>query len=162
AAHAEDGAVEEDVLAPGQLRVEAGPNLQQRPGAAGHVSPTVAGLDDPRENFQQRALTGAVMPDQSDDLPGPHRDRKVLERPERVSPRLLAAAAREPPERALGGFDHALAQGAVAAPAEAEVVALAEPAGLNREVAHRLRCGRRRCARPDRSRRGRRPAGPAR
>ena len=36
-AHAEDRAVEEDVLAPGQLRVEAGADLEQRADPAGDV-----------------------------------------------------------------------------------------------------------------------------
>ena len=40
------------------------------------------------------------------------------------------------PSEPLGRFDDALAQGAVAAAAEAEVVALAELAGLDRDVAH--------------------------
>ena len=65
-AHAEDGAVEEDVLAPGQLGVEAGPDLEQRADAAGHLGPAGARLGDPREQFQQRALAGAVVADQAD------------------------------------------------------------------------------------------------
>ena len=38
AAHAEDGAVEEDVLAAGQLRVEAGADLEQARHAAAEVA----------------------------------------------------------------------------------------------------------------------------
>ena len=36
ALHPENRAVEEDVLAPGQLGVKAGPDLEQRPDAAAH------------------------------------------------------------------------------------------------------------------------------
>jgi hypothetical protein len=64
-AHAEDGAVEEDVLAAAQLRVEAGADLQQarRRGRGAAPRPRVGG--DAREDLQQRALAGAVAADEA-------------------------------------------------------------------------------------------------
>ena len=73
APHAEDGAVEEDVLAPGELGMEAGPDLEQRAHAPGDVGPTRRRLGDPREDLQQRALAGAVVADQADYFATAHR-----------------------------------------------------------------------------------------
>src|SRR4029077_7380839 len=83
-AHAEDGAVEEDVLPSGELRVEARPDLQQRADPSGHIRPPGARLGDPREDLQQGALPGAVMTDQADDLAVLDRDREVAQRPQRL------------------------------------------------------------------------------
>ena len=104
AAHAEDRAVEEDVLAPGQLRVEAGADLEQRADPAGHLGPAGARLGDPREDLQQRALAGAVVADQADDFAVRRSSKRdVAQRPERRRPRLLAprpaASAERPPRR---------------------------------------------------------------
>ena len=66
--HPEDRAVEEDVLAPGQIGMEAGAHLEQRADATGHVGAPARGLGDPRDDLQQGRLAGAVVPDQPDDL----------------------------------------------------------------------------------------------
>src|SRR5581483_6410318 len=81
--HAEDRAAEVDVLAPAQLRVEAGSDLEQRADAA--VDPSAAGrrLGDAREDLQQRALAGTVPADDPDDLAGPDVEREVAQRPDR-------------------------------------------------------------------------------
>ena len=94
AAHAEDRAVEEDVLAAGQLGVEAGPDLEQRADAAGHVGPARGRLGDPREDFQQRALAGAVVADQADDFAVLDRQR------DRAAPRACAASSAAADRRA--------------------------------------------------------------
>ena len=60
AAHAEDRAAEEDVLAAGQLGMEAGADLEQRAHAAGELDAPLGRRRDPREHLQQRRLAGAV------------------------------------------------------------------------------------------------------
>ena len=97
AAHAEDGAVEEDVLAPGQLRMEAGPDLQQRADPAGHLGIAGARLGDPREQFQHRALAGAVVADQADRFAAVDLEGDVSERPEHVDSRASRRGRRARP-----------------------------------------------------------------
>ena len=53
AAHAEDGAVEEDVLAARQLRVKAGADLEKARNAALDLDAARARLGDAREDLQQ-------------------------------------------------------------------------------------------------------------
>ena len=81
--HAEDRAVQEDVLAAGQLGVEAGADLEQRPDAAAQHRPARSvGGGDPREDLQQRALAGAVAADDADHLAllRPRRRRRAAPR----------------------------------------------------------------------------------
>ena len=56
-AHAEDGAVEEDVLAAGQLGVEAGADLEQRADAAADADPARVG-----SVMRERILSSVVLP----------------------------------------------------------------------------------------------------
>ena len=60
AAHAEDRAVEVDVLAPGELGMEAGAHLEQRADAAVDLGAAGGRLGDAREDLEQRALARAV------------------------------------------------------------------------------------------------------
>ena len=68
-AHAEDRAVEVDVLPPGQLGVEAGADLQQAADAAARAStrPSVGSVMR-REDLEQRALARAVAADDAERL----------------------------------------------------------------------------------------------
>ena len=68
ARHPEDRAVEEDVLASGQLRVEAGADLEQRADASVDLRAALRRERDLREDAQQRALARAVGSDHADDL----------------------------------------------------------------------------------------------
>ena len=61
--HAQDGAVQVDVLPPGQLGVEAGAHLQQRAHPPVDLGIPLGRLGDPGEDLQQRALPGPVAPD---------------------------------------------------------------------------------------------------
>ncbi len=81
AAHPQDRAVQVDVLAARQLRMESGPDLEQRSDAAVDLGEPARGLRDPRQDLQQRALTGAVAADDADDLPRPDLEAHVVERP---------------------------------------------------------------------------------
>ena len=96
AAHAEDGAVQIDVLAAGQLRMEAGADLEQRADAAVDLDAPRRRLGDARQDLQQRALAGAVAADDADDLAAPDLERHVAAAPRCVSD---SSAARRPRRR---------------------------------------------------------------
>jgi hypothetical protein len=59
------GAVDVDVLAPGENRVESGPKRDQRANPAGELNPSVIGLEQPIQHFQQGGFAGAIPPDQA-------------------------------------------------------------------------------------------------
>ena len=85
AGHAQDRAVEEDVLAPGQLLIESGADFQQAADAAVEIDLPLGHLGDARQNLQQRALARAVDADERQRLAAPHVERHVSERPERLA-----------------------------------------------------------------------------
>ena len=91
ALEAEDGAVQVDVLAARELRVEAGAELEQRADAALDGNGAGGRLDDPRDEPEQRRLPGAVAADQPDRLAGRDARRDVAQRPDvrptRATPR---------------------------------------------------------------------------
>src|SRR5215203_2742238 len=66
--HAQYGPVEEDVLAAGQLEVEARAHLQQRSDPPAHARHPLGRLGDPRDQLQQRRLASAVAADDAHDL----------------------------------------------------------------------------------------------
>src|SRR5262245_10889430 len=68
ALHTKDRAVEKDILTSGQLRMEAGANLQQRANPPKDVGVAGCRLGDSRENLKQRALARAVPANDPDDL----------------------------------------------------------------------------------------------
>src|SRR5207302_8193431 len=69
AAHPQDRAVEIDVLSSGQFGVKSGADLQQAADAAANLHFAATGLGDSRQDFQQRALAGAVSADDPHHLP---------------------------------------------------------------------------------------------
>ena len=68
--HAEDRAVEVDVLAAGQLGVKAGADLQQRGDPAAEPDAPVGRLGDPAEDLQQRPLAAPLRPMMPTTSPG--------------------------------------------------------------------------------------------
>ena len=60
--------VEDDVLARGQLEVEADPELDEGRQPAGHPDRPGVGAVDAGEQLQQRALAGAVAADDAEEL----------------------------------------------------------------------------------------------
>ena len=68
APHAEDRAVEVDVLAAGELGVKAGADLEQRADTARETARPSVGSVIRDEDLQQRALAGAVAADDADHL----------------------------------------------------------------------------------------------
>ena len=93
--HPEDRAVQQHVLAPGQLRVKPGSHLEQRADAPTQLHLPHGGLGHAREDLEQRALAGSVRPDQAERGSARHVERHVAERPEerRRQPHSAAAEA---------------------------------------------------------------------
>ena len=77
-----------DVLAAGQFRVKAGPDLEQAADPSSEFGPARRRLGDPAEDLQERRLAGPVAADDPDDLSRLDLERDVLERPE-ISARLI-------------------------------------------------------------------------
>ncbi len=109
--HPQHRATQVNVLAAGQLRVEAGADFEQTPHAA--AQPDVAGrrLGDAAEDFEQRRFARAVAADHADDLAGLDLERHVLERPEVVGARRELPA--QPAEGPGGERGQVVAQGVV-------------------------------------------------
>ena len=82
ALHVEDRAVQEDVLAPGQLRMEARTDLEEGPDPAAKACLALRRRRDPREDLEQGALAGPVVADDAERLPAPHLEVDVAEGPE--------------------------------------------------------------------------------
>src|SRR5581483_1338309 len=123
AAHAEDRAVEVDVLAPGQLGVEPGADLEQRADASADVDIALGRLRDPREDLQERRLAGAVTADDSRRNTLRNLEVEVVERPHPLA--LLAAQpAGDLRVQRLDAL---------------QPVALREPDALDRELRHQKR-----------------------
>src|SRR5262249_32495603 len=82
--HAEDGAIQIDILPAGQLRVEAGADFQQAADAARDLDLALGRLGDAGEDLEQRALAGAVAADDTDHFATVHLEAYVLQGPEGV------------------------------------------------------------------------------
>src|SRR5438046_61570 len=70
ARHAENCAVEKDVLASGQVGMEAGSHFEQTADASAQLDAAARRLGDAAQNLQQRALAGAVAADDTHHLAG--------------------------------------------------------------------------------------------
>ena len=117
AGQAEDGRVQVDVLAAGELAVEAGPQLQQRRDPARTVTVPVVGAEDARQHLEQRRLARAVGADQPDGLAGADLQVHVPQGPELLGAGL---AVQQQPLLEAGG------------PLVVEQEALADPGGADR------------------------------
>ena len=107
--HAENRAVQEDVLASGELGVEARADLEQATYAAVQLYPSLRGHGDPGKDLQQRALACAVLAHQPDHLPCPDAEIDVPQGPDTVPvtasraglltylPRLIVVSGAMPP-----------------------------------------------------------------
>ncbi len=93
APHAEDRAVEVDVLAARELGVEAGAHLEQAADAAAQLDAPRRRLGDARQDLEQRALARAVAADDAEHLAAPHLEVDVAQRPDRFAPRRAPAPA---------------------------------------------------------------------
>src|SRR5262249_62355817 len=81
-AHPEDGAVQVDVLAPREIAVKAGPDLEQASDPAVQLHAAGRGRRDPGHDLQRRALAGAVASDEAEDLSLLDVEGHVAKRPE--------------------------------------------------------------------------------
>src|SRR4029453_13206329 len=95
-AHAENGPAQIDVLAAGELTVEAGADLDDRAQPPAQPRLADARLGDARQDLQQGALAGAVAADDPHHLAAPHVERDVAQRPDRLVRIALAGPATEP------------------------------------------------------------------
>ena len=84
--HAEDRAVQEDVLAPCELGVESGADLEQGPHAAAEPRLAFGRRGDPGEDLEQGALAGAVVADDAHRLASLDLEAHVAQRPELLGP----------------------------------------------------------------------------
>jgi hypothetical protein len=84
AGHAQDGAVQEDVLAAGEVGVEARADLEHAGHAPAQQGPALGGRGDARQNLEQGGLARAVLADDAHDLPGGHLEAHVAQGPEMV------------------------------------------------------------------------------
>src|SRR6185369_16798847 len=89
--HAEDGAVQVDVLTPGELGMEAGAELEQRRDLPRCGDPPTFRPQDAGDALQQRALARSVLADQPERAPLWHLERDALERVELLVARATSA-----------------------------------------------------------------------
>src|SRR5262245_17702205 len=95
-AHAEDRAIEEDVLPTGELGMEAGAQLEERGDLAVGLDPALFRAEDVSHALQQLALARAVLADEREGRPFGHVEGHVAQRPE-----LLVLHAGTPHDRRL-------------------------------------------------------------
>src|SRR5262245_28161930 len=89
-----DRAAEEDVLAAGEIGVEAGAELEQRADRAAHVERASSRREDARDQAQERRLARAVAADEADRRAGLDLERHVVQRPDLLAPTGLPAQHR--------------------------------------------------------------------
>ena len=94
ARHPEDGAVEVDVLAAGELGVEPGAELEQRRDPAARDDLTAGRAQDPGDALEQRRLARAVVTEQADGRALRHLEVDVLAAPR--TPRAARARGGSP------------------------------------------------------------------
>ena len=77
-AMAEQERVQADVLGPGEILVEAGPQLEQGSDAPAHLDAPARRPQDVRDHLEERALAGAVRSDDPHALPAMDRARHTV------------------------------------------------------------------------------------
>lgn len=80
--HAQDGAVEEDVFAPGEFGVKAGADFEQAGNAPFDFDLSTGGGGDAREDFEQGAFAGAVAPNDAENFALFDGEGDVAQRPD--------------------------------------------------------------------------------
>src|SRR6185503_7013279 len=79
---AEERPAEQDVLDAGEIDVEARAEAEQARDLAADVHDALVRAHDPRQDLEERALAGAVRPDDPQRLAVAQLERDMLERPE--------------------------------------------------------------------------------
>ena len=78
----EERRVQVDVLAPRELRMEPGSELEEPRHPPALTDQSLGRPKDPGDHLQERALAGAVVPDQREELPLGDVERDVAQGPE--------------------------------------------------------------------------------
>jgi hypothetical protein len=86
AAEAVQGGADRDILPPGQQRVEAGAEFDDRLGATGDPDLAPVRLEQTVEDLEESALAGAVAADDGERLAAADFERDVVDRPEFPGP----------------------------------------------------------------------------
>src|SRR5215469_11610087 len=81
AGHAEDRAIQVDILAPGQFRMKAGADLQQACDAPINCDPAFRRLGYAGEDLEESAFASAVSADYAQHLTALYLEADILERP---------------------------------------------------------------------------------
>src|SRR6185437_6161795 len=82
--HAQNGAVQVNILAARQFGMKAGPNFQKAAHPASDFDITLRWIRNTRDDFQQRALSGAVRTDQGYGFALCDVEAHIFDSPERV------------------------------------------------------------------------------
>ena len=90
AADPHDFAVDEDVFAAREFRIESGAQFQQRGDAPARHDAAGGGLQDSADDLKQRALAAAVRSHETDDFAALHAEGDIAQRPEIGVQRLAA------------------------------------------------------------------------
>src|SRR6202000_476444 len=80
--HSQNGAVQEDILPPGQLLMKAGAHLKQATHSAVQANSHLGRNRNAAQQLEHGALTGAVPADDADDFARFNLQRNAPERPE--------------------------------------------------------------------------------
>src|SRR5919108_1141004 len=83
-----DRAAQEDVLAPGELRMEAGAEFEQGPDPSADGDSARRGREDPGDETKQRRLPGAIPSHETDGLARLDLERDIPNRPDVGRPQL--------------------------------------------------------------------------
>src|SRR5262249_19487910 len=128
--HAHHRALEEDILAPGQIGMKPGGDFDESADATRDAAHAPIRSEDPRQHFENGRLPGAVRTDDPECRSLRHLEADVLERPELLAAEFLAlpSAAREALDRCWNEIPKA-------------VVALASAEFLPDAVEPNWRCG---------------------
>ena len=100
--HAEDRAVQIDVLATRELIMESRSHLEQGTDPSSNIHPTRGRVGDPRQDLEERALASAVATDDPEDLAALDLERHTVKCPFEAG-RGFCPAAKELPEAAHQG-----------------------------------------------------------
>ena len=115
ASHAQDRAIQEDILAPGEFRMKSRAYLKKTGNATADSNFTLGRFGNPAEELEQRTLSCSVTADDADNLTLLDFSGDIPERPKVHGLDLLRQLAAKPRQRrAHGSFDdvpHAVAAG---------------------------------------------------
>src|SRR5262249_17244480 len=104
--HAQDRAVEKNILAAGQIGVEPGTHLDQRRQTSAQSNAAFAGGRYPGSKLQHGRLSRSVRTDNTERLAAPDLETHIVERPEISPPRHYRKNSPASRTRGLPGLRH--------------------------------------------------------